>query len=271
MDPSVVIAADPDVDACIHHADDGDRWSQYQRMNGEGGNFIEDRYGKNGILNYMLQVAQPTDDRKPDAGANRVPQDTTAMPYIERGIDGYPSKPLALHGWRDRCRIAIIWCTTRPRRWCDARLLLKSSTEDISDPTIDYFKAHLAATGDKALQDGQGTRLIQEQQSPTLGTRGRQPAGTPQDERRSLRRTWMSNDVAILDNVADAKVIQTGSTVATLGAARLQRRGTLPIDGCAKDHRLSWAMEVAELPNECHALIPCCAIPPRSVNDEGRS
>ena len=34
----------------------GQMVTQYQRMNGEGGNFIEDRYGKNGILNYMLQV-----------------------------------------------------------------------------------------------------------------------------------------------------------------------------------------------------------------------
>ena len=34
----------------------GQMVTQYQRMNGKGGNFIEDRYGKNGLLNYLLQV-----------------------------------------------------------------------------------------------------------------------------------------------------------------------------------------------------------------------
>ena len=34
----------------------GQMLTQYQRMNGEGGNFVEDRYGKNGLLNYLLQV-----------------------------------------------------------------------------------------------------------------------------------------------------------------------------------------------------------------------
>ena len=29
---------------------------QYQRMNKDGGNFIEDRWGQNGRLNYLLQV-----------------------------------------------------------------------------------------------------------------------------------------------------------------------------------------------------------------------
>ena len=34
----------------------GEMLVQYQRMNGEGGNFTEDRYGSGRALNYLLQV-----------------------------------------------------------------------------------------------------------------------------------------------------------------------------------------------------------------------
>ena len=89
-------------------------------------------------------------------------------------------------------------------------------TEDmyLGIPTIDYaFKAlTIAATGDEqALQDmakgGKHKVLIQEQQSPTIGTRGRANQQELRKMKEEFAQDWMSNDVAILDNVADAKVI----------------------------------------------------------------
>ena len=89
-------------------------------------------------------------------------------------------------------------------------------TEDyyMGIPTIDYaFKAlTIAATGDEqALQDmakgGKHKILIQEQKSPTLGTRGRADQKELRNMKEQFAKDWMSNDVAILDNVADAKII----------------------------------------------------------------
>jgi HK97 family phage portal protein len=81
-------------------------------------------------------------------------------------------------------------------------------------PTIDYaFKAlTLAATGDEqALQDmakgGKHKVLIQEQKSQSMGTRGRANQQELRKMKDEFATDWMSNDVAILDNVADAKII----------------------------------------------------------------
>ena len=66
----------------------GQMVTQYQRMNGEGGNFIEDRYGKNGILNYMLQV-------RPN------PQDILrqCLRVYRARYRWLPRESLALHRW----------------------------------------------------------------------------------------------------------------------------------------------------------------------------
>jgi HK97 family phage portal protein len=103
---------------------------------------------------------------------------------------------------------------------CEARDVLHFKntfmTEDyyMGIPTIDYaFKAlTIAATGDEqALQDmakgGKHKVLIQEQKEPTLGTRGRANQQELRKMKDEFAQDWMSNDVVILDNVADAKVI----------------------------------------------------------------
>ncbi|MEE1146300.1 MAG: phage portal protein, partial [Bacteroidaceae bacterium] len=71
----------------------GQMLTQYQRMNGEGGNFVEDRYGKNGLLNYLLQVRpnpMMTASQMQEQIEYRKIYYGNAYVYIERGMDGYP-------------------------------------------------------------------------------------------------------------------------------------------------------------------------------------
>ena len=207
----------------------GQMVTQYQRMNGEGGNFIEDRYGKNGILNYMLQVRpnpMMTASQMQEQIEYRKIYYGNAYVYIERGFDGYPVNLwLCTGGGYDPLsnRYNLVYNSDRGPRIkveCDARDVLHFKnvfmTEDmyLGIPTIDYaFKAlTIAATGDEqALQDmakgGKHKVLIQEQQSPTMGTRGRANQTELRKMKEEFAQDWMSNDVAILDNVADAKVI----------------------------------------------------------------
>jgi HK97 family phage portal protein len=207
----------------------GQMVTQYQRMNGEGGNFIEDRYGKNGILNYMLQVRPNplmTASQMQEQIEYRKIYYGNAYVYIERGLDGYPVNLwLCTGGGYDPLsnRYNLVYNSDRGPRMmveCDARDVLHFKNVFMTDdmymgiPTIDYaFKAlTIAATGDEqALQDmakgGKHKVLIQEEKSPTLGTRGRADRKQLREMKEEFAKDWMSNDVAILDNIADAKVI----------------------------------------------------------------
>jgi HK97 family phage portal protein len=207
----------------------GQMVTQYQRMNGEGGNFIEDRYGKNGILNYMLQVRPNplmTASQMQEQIEYRKIYYGNAYVYIERGFDGYPVNLwLCTGGGYDPLSNTynLVYNSDRGPRMkveCNARDVLHFKNVFLTDdmymgiPTIDYaFKAlTIAATGDEqALQDmakgGKHKVLIQEQKSPTQGTRGRANQMELRKMKDEFAQDWMSNDVAILDNVADAKVI----------------------------------------------------------------
>ena len=85
----------------------------------------------------------------------------------------------------------------------------------------------IAATADdQALQDvakgGKHKVLIQEQQSqPTGGTRGRANRQELEKMTKQFSDQWMSNDVVMLDNVADAKIISQTSQQLQL----LEQRG----------------------------------------------
>jgi len=202
---------------------------QYQRKNAEGGNFIEDNYGKNGALNYLLQVRpnpMMTASQMQEQIEYRKIYFGNAYVYIERGFDGYPINLwLCTGGGYDPANNTynLDYNSDRgPRFLMDvpARDVLHFKNVFMSDgyymgiPTITYaFKAlTIAATGDEqALQDmakgGKHKVLIQEQQSPTFGTRGRANQQELRKMRDEFAQDWMSNDVAILDNIADAKVI----------------------------------------------------------------
>ena len=207
----------------------GQMLTQYQRLNGEGGNFIEDKYGKNGILNYMLQVRPNplmTASQMQEQIEYRKIYYGNAFVYIERGMDGYPVNLwLCTGGGYNPLTntYSLTYNSDRGPRMmveCGAKDVLHFKNVFLTDdmymgiPTIDYaFKAlTIAATGDEqALQDmakgGKHKVLIQEQQSPTLGTRGRANQSELRKMKDEFANDWMSNDVAILDNVADAKVI----------------------------------------------------------------
>lgn len=202
---------------------------QYQRMNGEGGNFIEDRYGKNGILNYMLQVRP-----NPIMTASQMQEQIewhkiyygNAYVYIERGADGYPKNLwLCTGGGYNELNNTynLVYNTNYGPRFnmiAQPEDVLHFKNVFMDDgmykgiPTIDYaFKTlTIAATGDEqALQDmakgGKHKILVQEQKSPTFGTRGRVDQQELRDAGNKFAQDWINNDVAILDNVADAKII----------------------------------------------------------------
>ena len=207
----------------------GQMVTQYQRMSKLGGNFVEDRYGKNAQLNYLLQVRP-----NPLMTASMMQEQIeykkiyygNAYVYIERGLDGYPvALWLCTGGGYNPLdnTYQITYNTDRgPRILADApakdvlhfRNVFLTDDYYMGIPTIDYaFKTlSIAATGDEqALQDlakgGRHKVLLQEKKDPTMGTRGRV---NPQELRKTADRfgeDWQTKDVMVLDNVTDPTII----------------------------------------------------------------
>jgi HK97 family phage portal protein len=210
----------------------GQMVTQYQRMNGEGGNFIEDRYGKNGYLNWLLQVRP-----NPLMTASQMQEQIewrkiyygNAYVYIERGMDGYPVNMwLCTGGGYDPLnnRYNLVYNSDRGPRMkveCDAQDVLHFKnvfmTEDmyLGIPTIDYaFKAlMIAATGDEqALQDmakgGKMKLIIGEEKAPNwrgtvaTGRFSKQEVTKYADE---IQDRLLSNDVIALQNLDKVQVI----------------------------------------------------------------
>lgn len=168
----------------------GQMVTQYQRINAEGGNFIEDRYGKNGYLNYLLQVRPNplmTASQMQEQIEYRKIYYGNAYVYIERERDGYPRHLwLCTGGGYNPLsnKYSLVYNSDRGPRVkveADAADVLHFKnvfmTEDMymGIPTIDYaFKAlTIAATGDEqALQDvakgGKMKIIIGEEQQPTF-------------------------------------------------------------------------------------------------------
>ena len=210
----------------------GQMVTQYQRMNGEGGNFVEDRYGKNGYLNYLLQVRpnpMMTASQMQEQIEYRKIYYGNAYVYIERGADGYPVNLwLCTGGGYDPLsnRYNLVYNSDRGPRMkveCDARDVLHFKntfmTEDyyMGIPTIDYaFKAlTIAATGDEqALQDmakGGKMKLIlgeDKAQSPqgTLAS-GRFSPEQVNKYADEIQERLLSNDVIALQNLDKVQVI----------------------------------------------------------------
>ena len=168
----------------------GQMVTQYQRLNGEGGNFVEDRYGKNGLLNYLLQVRPNplmTASQMQEQIEYRKIYYGNAYVYIEREFDGYPKNLwLCTGGGYDPLsnKYNLVYNSDRGPRMmveCDAKDVLHFKNVFMTDdmymgiPTIDYaFKAlTIAATGDEqALQDmakGGKMKLIIGEDKPATG------------------------------------------------------------------------------------------------------
>ena len=205
---------------------------QYQRMNGEGGNFVEDRYGKNGYLNYLLQVRpnpMMTASQMQEQIEYRKIYYGNAYVYIERGADGYPVNLwLCTGGGYDPLsnRYNLVYNSDRGPRMkveCDARDVLHFKNVFMTDdmymgiPTIDYaFKAlTIAATGDEqALQDmakGGKMKLIIGEEKPAtgggtlaFGRFDKQQVNKYADE---IQERLLSNDVIALQNLDKVQVI----------------------------------------------------------------
>jgi HK97 family phage portal protein len=209
----------------------GQMVTQYQRMNGKGGNFIEDRYGKNGLLNYLLQVRPNplmTASQMQEQIEYRKIYYGNAYVYIERGIDGYPINLwLCTGGGYDPLSNTynLVYNSDRGPRMkveCDAKDVLHFKnvflTEDMymGIPTIDYaFKAlSIAATGDEqALQDmakgGKMKLIIGEEKSPTAqGTvaYGRFDKNQVNKYADEIQERMGSNDVIALQNLDKVQI-----------------------------------------------------------------
>jgi HK97 family phage portal protein len=207
----------------------GQMVTQYQRMNGQGGNFVEDRYGKNGELNYLLQVRpnpMMTASQMQEQIEYRKIYYGNAYVYIEREMDGYPRNLWLCTGGGYNPLDDTYTLVYNSTRGPQIKVMTESSnvlhfknvfmTDDyyMGIPTLQFaFKSlMIAATADEqALQDvakgGRHKVLIQEQQSPTLGTRGRANQNELKKLRDQFARDWESNDVSVLDNVAQANII----------------------------------------------------------------
>lgn len=216
---------------------------QWQKLNGDGGNYIEDSYGLGRKFNYLLQVRP-----NPLMTASEMQEQIefrkiyygNAYVYIDR--DGYGDPRylwLCTNGGYNPIENTYTLTYNRPggtfvRSEVPADDVLHFRNVFLTDdlymgvPMIDIAMKSLeiaATADDQALQDvakgGKHKVLIQEQKSPTIGTRGR---ANQQELRRmtdQFSSDWMANDVVMLDNVADAKIISQTSQQLQL----LEQRG----------------------------------------------
>jgi HK97 family phage portal protein len=216
----------------------GQMVTQYQRMDMEGHNFVEDRGyldrrrtipTDGNRLNYLLQVRP-----NPLMTASQLQEQIeyrkiyygNAYVYIERGEFGeVQALWLCTGGGFNPItnRYSLVYNSTRGPRMrieADAADVMHFKNVFLTDdyymgiPTLDFaFKAlEIAATADdQALQDvakgGKHKILLKEEKSPVMGTRGR---ANPDELRKTAKRfgeDWQSNDVVILDNVMDPTII----------------------------------------------------------------
>lgn len=213
---------------------------QWQKMNGEGGNFVEDRYNLGRRINYLLQVRP-----NPLMTASEMQEQIefrkiyygNAYVYIERDEYGDPRYMwLCTNGGYNPMTNEYTLTYNRPggpfvMDCVDAHDVLHFKNSFLTDdmymgiPMIQIAAKSLmisATADDQTLQDiakgGRHKVLIQEQKAPTIGTRGR---ANPQEllkMKEQFSSDWMANDVVMLSNVADHPTIisQTASELQLL-------------------------------------------------------
>ena len=221
----------------------GQMVTQYQRINKDGGNFVEDRWGQNGKLNYLLQVRPNplmTASQMQEQIEYRKIYYGNAYVYIER------------NGYGD---IQALWlCTSGSYdpltdKYTITYNSLKGPRIEVSVPsgdilhfknvflTDDYYMGiptlgfafkslQIAATADEqALEDvakgGRHKVLLQEDKSQPSGTRGRANRDELKRMKDQFSEDWNANDVVILDNVANPQIISQTSQQLQL----LEQRG----------------------------------------------
>ena len=211
----------------------GQMLTQYQRINKDGGNFVEDRWGPNGKLNYLLQVRP-----NPLMTASQLQEQIeyrkiyfgNAYVYIERDKYDDPDQPIALWictggGFNPLTnKYSLVYNSTRGPRMkveTEARNVLHFKNVFLTDdyymgiPTLDFaFRSlSIAATADdQALQDvakgGKHKILLREEKGSTpQGTRGRNRPDELRKTAKIFENDWQGNDVVLLDNVLDPTII----------------------------------------------------------------
>lgn len=216
---------------------------QWQKKNFEGGNFVEDDRGLGKRINYLLQVRpnplQTASEMQEQIEFRKIYYGN-AYVYIERDDFGDP-----VHLWLCTSGAYVIPTNTynivykstygpRAIESVPASDVLHFKNVFLRDgmytglPMIDIAMNTLkiaATADDQALQDvakgGKHKVLIQEQKSPSLGTRGRASRNAMKDMTQQFSDDWMAKDVVMLDNVADAKIISQTSQQLQL----LEQRG----------------------------------------------
>ena len=212
----------------------GQMVTQYQRINRDGGNFVEDRWGLNGKLNYLLQVRPNplmTASQMQEQIEYRKIYFGNALVYIERSeygdvkylwlctgggynpmTDTYSITYNGLYG-------PSLHAEVPSRDILHFKNVFMTSDYYWGIPTLQFaFKSlQIAATADQqALEDvakgGRHKVLLQEQQAPQGGgTRGRQ---SPNELRKTAKKfgdDWVQGDVVLLDNVMNPTVISQTS------------------------------------------------------------
>ena len=212
----------------------GQMVTQYQRINRDGGNFVEDRWGMNGKLNYLLQVRPNplmTASQMQEQIEYRKIYFGNALVYIERNEYGDVKYLWLCTGGGYNPITDTYSITYNGVRGPYIRAEVPSSdilhfknvfmTEDYywGLPTIDFAKKALqiASTADEqALQDvakGGRHKILLKEVTPQNngGTRGRQ---NPAELRKTAKRfgdDWASSDVVVLDNVMDPTLVSQTS------------------------------------------------------------
>ena len=203
---------------------------QYQYRDKEGGNYIEARWGDSRRLNYLLQVRP-----NPYMTASQLQEQIefckiyfgNAYVYVERDEEGVEKALWLCTDGQMNIGDNTYWLqyTSAPGY---VRTLYSVPMADVLHfknvfltpdllygiPTLDFAmkSLQLSATGDdQALQDlakgGKYKVLLQEKDNQPIGTRGRANANSLKDITRRFRDDWAANDVLLLDNVADAKML----------------------------------------------------------------
>lgn len=209
----------------------GQMVTQWQKMNGEGGNFIEDRRGVGRRINYLLQVRPNplmTASQLQEQIVYRQIYFGNAYVWIERDSYGDPQYLwLCTGGGFDPVSdtYTLVYnrdhgpgiCIRVPSRdVIHFKNVIMDESMYYGLPVISFaMKAlSIAATADEqALQDvakgGKYKILVQEKDAPsgTIGILGRANQGEIKKVTKQLRQDIGLYDVVMLDNVAETKII----------------------------------------------------------------
>jgi len=211
----------------------GQMVTQMQKLDGEGGNFTEDMRGIGRRVNRLLQIRPNplmTASQMQEQIVYRTIYYGNAYVYIERDVWGDPlylwlctsgaylpeSDSYMLVYNRDGLPKVV---TEVPNADCiHFKNVIMDGMMWRGLPTLEFALNALsiaATSNEQTLQDvakgGKYKVLVQEEKSPTASTRGRANQKEMRRMTRQFAEDWQANDVVMLDNVADAKIISQTS------------------------------------------------------------